>query len=145
MLANHGQLPPHLLAPEVAAAARDVLDREELSDVSRDAIAEAKQQLAVERDAIKSGLPAHHVEEPSMLAQSGGSSLHLAALALALSSVDGRGGTAQEQIELATGRLDEIIGDLDRLKDGDTDAAERVDQLFDAIVEHVLAPIAPTA
>lgn len=139
MLANSGQLPPHLLAPEVAAAARDVLAGEDLTPISLAAIDEAQQQLVVERAAIEAGMPGH--QEPSAaLAQSGQSSLHLAALALKVSAVDARGASAEEQIERATSRLNEIVADLEGVKAGDIEAADRVDQLFDAVVEHVLAP-----
>src|SRR5205823_4726458 len=47
------QLPAHLLAPYVAAAARCVLDREQLDDVSKQAIAEAQLQLTAEESALR--------------------------------------------------------------------------------------------
>jgi hypothetical protein len=142
MLANRGQLPPHLLAPEVAAAARDVVGGHEFDPIGLRAIQEAREQLKVERDAIEAGSPAalDRAALSTALAQSGGSSLHLAALALNAGRRPRQRLTPQAQIEYATSRLDEIIADLEEVENRDRGAAERIDELFDTIGERVLAP-----
>ena len=133
------QLPPHVVAPEVAAGARDVVAGRPLTSVGRKTIEEARLQLEVERDAIRQS-SASRFDRVTALAQSGGSSLQLATLALEQSD-DGREfNTYEERIDYATTRLDEIASDLARLEDNDVVAAGRIDVLFDEIVERVLAP-----
>jgi hypothetical protein len=134
------QLPAHLLAPYVAAAAREVLAGERLSDPAADAVKEAAEQLRVERIAVEGGSPAD-LERAAALVRAGGNSLHLASLALAAGErPTSRSARPDEQVARAAQRLDEIIGDLDRLLDGDKKAAARLDDLFETIVERSLAP-----
>lgn len=133
------QLPPHVLAPEVAASARDVIDGRELTPVGRMAIEEAWLQLEVERAAIGQSATARF-DRVAALAQSGGSSLQLAALALEQGTSAGERRSYEAQVEYATRRLDDVAADLHRLNEGDVEAAKRIDTLFDVIIERVLAP-----
>jgi hypothetical protein len=136
------QLPPHVVAPEVAASARDVIAGRELTEIGLLAINEAKLQLEVERDAIRGTTSRRRLDHVAALAQSDGNSLQLAALALEHVS---HSRTSKEPVDQASSRLDEIVCDLDLLQGGDLEAARRIDAVFDAIVERVLAPAATYA
>jgi hypothetical protein len=130
------QLPPHVLAPEVAASARDVIAGRDLTRVGRVALEEARLQLEVERSAIRDA----RFDRIAALAESQGSSLHLAALALQQLPRPEEPLRRDAQLEFATEQLDRVVADLNALEARDLGAARRVNELFDGIVERVLAP-----
>lgn len=136
------QLPPHLLAPYVAAGAREVLDGHPLSDRSKRAVEEAVLQLRVERAVIeRSGSAANDVERVAALATASNNSLQLAVLALEAESASGVGPPAspQKQMERSPARLDELIRDLEGLAQEDPEAAGSVTRSFGAIVNRLFA------
>ncbi|MBA2593182.1 MAG: hypothetical protein M3495_09900 [Pseudomonadota bacterium] len=135
------QLPPHLLAPYVAAGAREVLDGHPLSDRSKRAVEEAVLQLRVERAVIERSGSAANVERVAALATASNNSLQLAVLALEAESASGVGPPAspQKQLERSPARLDELIRDLEGLAQEDPEAAGSVTRSFGAIVNRLFA------
>lgn len=127
----------HLLVPYAAAAAREVLDGQELSGRSRWAVEDAIARLCAQRDVIDAG---GHPDETSarvaLMSPSGGSSVQFAELVLQSSRTVQleSGATLEEHERRSSERLGQLIDALERLLEGDAEAGRRVDDVFRAII-----------
>ena len=137
------RLPVHLLAPYVAAGAREVLAGKELSSWLEDAIKDAEYQLDVERIAIQ-GRGVSKERRAAALVAAGGASLELAGLALEASGgLEDRPTAPADQIDDAAERLGQIVSELENVRSGNKVAAAEVSRIFGVIVDRVLSRSTP--
>ena len=133
------QVQTPLLAPYVAAAARQVIDGRPLTARSIWALELAKAQLENSRDAIN-GVGHGELSDgrAALVAASGGSSLELATLALSVRAGPPVPVSVEGHEEWASAALGELAASIDSVLDRqDQASAKSVQEVFDAIVEQL--------
>lgn len=132
-------LTAHLLVPYVAAGAREVLDKGELSARSVWAIEDARAQLERQRAALTGDSYAGRsgIGPAALMATAGHETLDFSAMVLkqvvdkpVITSVEAR------EAEAAVA-LEELVADLDALLAADKSAAERTQATYDGIVSRL--------
>lgn len=135
------QLPAHILAPYVAAAAGEVEQGDQLDPLSERALNEAVIVLSAERATLRGEDRPTHSDNGSALATPTGNSLQIATLLLDAWAQEqhSRGPTSyREAVDMDAAALDELIQLIERTLHGDRDAAGRLKIMFGHVVDRVL-------